>query len=112
MPVCGTISIAFPPNAPPKNSTHTYDLICFDHDSVKNPRKHATTKKYTITDNFIRNFNVSLADSFDSDVYSVTRDSQKLSYVFLVKKKNNCNNQKSYIYNHEISEIIFIISIS
>lgn len=54
MPVCGTISIAFPPNAPPKNSTHTYDLICFDHDSVKNPRKHATKKKYTITDNFIR----------------------------------------------------------
>lgn len=45
MPVCGTISIAFPPNAPPKNSTHTYDLICFDHDSVKNPRKHATKKK-------------------------------------------------------------------
>lgn len=59
-------------------------------------------QKYTITDNFIRNFNVWLADSFDSDVYSVTRDSQKLSYVFLVKKKNNCNNQKSYIYNQSM----------
>lgn len=55
----------------------------------------------------IRHSNTQLTDSFNSDVNSVTRDSQELSYMFLFKQRNNNNNQKSYICNSNISEKSF-----